>query len=122
MGISRAKVTYRLQSLCPPVSAASLSRIGVVWGVVVSHCGGCVWFLLGVWRSRINRAGVCDGCYHRNRVANRLLAGFDGSMSGGIVSADAEAEVLFVGRRERGKWLRAVGLGSRRRRREVMNS
>lgn len=41
------KVTYRLQGLCPPVSAASLSRIGVVWGVVVSHCGGCVWFLLG---------------------------------------------------------------------------
>lgn len=35
------KETYLLQGLCPPVLAASLSRVRVVWGVVVSHCGGC---------------------------------------------------------------------------------
>ena len=42
--------------------------------------------LLGSWRRRINRAGVSDVYCQRKQGALRLLPGFDGSMSGGIVS------------------------------------
>lgn len=71
-------VDFRLQSLCPPISAASLSRVGVVWGVVVSHGGGYVWFCWGVGDvGSIGREYVM-AVITEERVALRLLSGLTG--------------------------------------------